>query len=105
MRGARLVGNTASRVCVEMRQRRMRASHGTTGTTNRRGVDMNKDIFKGQWKQLRGGVKKAWGNLTDDDLDRIDGDYDRFVGTVQERYGHAREDVERRIDEVFGGKT
>jgi uncharacterized protein YjbJ (UPF0337 family) len=65
---------------------------------------MNKDTFKGQWKQFRGSVKKAWGNLTDDDLDRVDGDYDRFVGTVQERYGHAREDVEKRIDELFGDK-
>jgi len=29
---------------------------------------MNKDIFKGKWKELRGSVKEKWGNLTDDDV-------------------------------------
>ena len=62
---------------------------------------MNKDIFKGQWKQFRGSVKSAWGKLTDDDLDRVDGDYDRFIGTLQERYGYAREEAEKRIAETL----
>ena len=31
---------------------------------------MNKDIFEGKWKQIRGEAKAWWGKLTDDDLDR-----------------------------------
>ena len=34
---------------------------------------MNWDIIKGNWKQFRGKVKETWGNLTDDELDVIDG--------------------------------
>ena len=34
---------------------------------------MNKDILKGQWKELKGEVKKKWGKLTDDDLLEIEG--------------------------------
>ena len=59
---------------------------------------MNADIFKGKWKQLRGDVKKWWGDLTDDDLDRIAGERDKLVGRIQERYGYAREQAEAEVD-------
>ncbi len=58
---------------------------------------MNADIFKGKWKQLRGDVKKWWGDLTDDDLDRIAGERDKLVGRIQERYGYAREQAEAEV--------
>jgi uncharacterized protein YjbJ (UPF0337 family) len=59
---------------------------------------MNADIFKGQWKQLRGEIKKWWGELTDDDLDIIEGERDKLVGRVQERYGYARDQAEAEVD-------
>ena len=31
---------------------------------------MNRDIFEGKWKEMRGQVKEWWGELTDDDLDK-----------------------------------
>jgi hypothetical protein len=34
---------------------------------------MNKDVLEGIWKQIRGEVKKWWGKITDEDLDRIAG--------------------------------
>ncbi|MFP4054514.1 MAG: CsbD family protein [Phycisphaerae bacterium] len=60
---------------------------------------MNKDTLKGQWHQAKGMVKKKWGKLTDDDLDKIDGDTERLVGKVQENYGLAREEAEKQVDE------
>jgi uncharacterized protein YjbJ (UPF0337 family) len=59
---------------------------------------MNKDIFEGKWKQMRGQVKGWWGKLTDDDLDRVGGKYDQFVGLIQEKYGYTRERVEDELD-------
>jgi uncharacterized protein YjbJ (UPF0337 family) len=59
---------------------------------------MNADIFKGKWKQLRGEVKQWWGDLTDDDLDKIAGERDKLVGRVQERYGYAKEQAEAEVD-------
>lgn len=58
---------------------------------------MNWDIIKGNWKQAKGEVKSQWGKLTDDDLTRIEGERDRLVGLVQERYGVAKDDAERQI--------
>ena len=37
---------------------------------------MNKDIFEGNWKQLKGKVQEQWGKLTNDDLDVIEGKRD-----------------------------
>jgi uncharacterized protein YjbJ (UPF0337 family) len=59
---------------------------------------MNRDIFEGKWKQLRGNIKKAWGDLTDDELDQIAGDHDRLVGKIQERYGYTRAEAEAEVD-------
>jgi uncharacterized protein YjbJ (UPF0337 family) len=56
---------------------------------------MNRDQFKGQWKQFKGELKKQWGKFTDDDLMQIEGDYDKFAGKVQERYGDKKEEVNR----------
>ncbi len=58
---------------------------------------MNKDILKGKWMQIRGDVKKMWGDLTDDDLTMIDGQKDKLVGKLQERYGYSRERAEQEV--------
>jgi uncharacterized protein YjbJ (UPF0337 family) len=60
---------------------------------------MNKDMLKGNWKQLSGKVKAQWGKLTDDDLDLIEGRADELAGKIQERYSVAREEAERQVDE------
>jgi uncharacterized protein YjbJ (UPF0337 family) len=62
---------------------------------------VNKDQFAGNWKQFKGDLKKQWGKLTDDDLLIIEGNYDKFEGRVQERYGDKKEEVKRWTDEWF----
>lgn len=60
---------------------------------------MNWDQVQGKWKQIKGSVKQQWGKLTDDDLDMVAGSKDKFIGVLQERYGLAREEAQRRADE------
>jgi uncharacterized protein YjbJ (UPF0337 family) len=62
---------------------------------------MNQAVFEGKWKQLRGQAKESWGKLTDDDLERVGGKYDQFVGLIQEKYGYTRE----RAEEEIGRRT
>ncbi len=59
---------------------------------------MNPDVLKGKWHQLKGDVKTKWGRLTDDDLGVVNGDVEKLVGRVQERYGYARDDAKREVD-------
>jgi uncharacterized protein YjbJ (UPF0337 family) len=61
---------------------------------------MNWDQVEGNWKQLRGKVREKWGDLTDDDLDRIAGRREQFVGKLQERCGYAKQQAEREVDEL-----
>ena len=69
----------------------------------------NRDILMGKWKQMRGMVRENWGKLTDNQIDQINGDYDRLVGVLQENYGYTREkamqEADRWIDNMNrGGK-
>jgi uncharacterized protein YjbJ (UPF0337 family) len=59
---------------------------------------MNEDILTGKWNQLKGEIKKQWGKLTDDELDQIEGQRDKLLGKMQEKYGYARFDAERELD-------
>jgi uncharacterized protein YjbJ (UPF0337 family) len=60
---------------------------------------MNWDQMEGKWKQMKGGVRKQWGKLTDDDLEFMAGSKDQFVGRLQERYGIAKEVAQKQADE------
>jgi uncharacterized protein YjbJ (UPF0337 family) len=62
---------------------------------------MNKDILQGKWRQMRGEMKKWWGQLTDDELDKIEGDQDKLLGLLQEKYGYTREKAEEEISRRF----
>ncbi|HWB89498.1 MAG TPA: CsbD family protein [Acidimicrobiia bacterium] len=54
--------------------------------------------WEGRWDQLKGKAKQAWGDLTDDDLDVVEGDYDELVGKLEERTGETREAIEARLN-------
>lgn len=60
---------------------------------------MNEDILKGKWRQIKGEVKSRWGKLTDDDVDRVEGDAEKLIGRVQERYGYQRDEAKREVDD------
>jgi uncharacterized protein YjbJ (UPF0337 family) len=60
---------------------------------------MNTDQMSGKWKQMKGAAKQQWGKLTDDDLQVIDGKREMLVGKLQERYGIAKEDAQKKADE------
>lgn len=64
---------------------------------------MNWDQIKGQWKQMKGSAQTKWGEITDDEMDKVEGDRERLVGKVQEKYGIAREDAEKSVDEWARG--
>jgi uncharacterized protein YjbJ (UPF0337 family) len=44
-------------------------------------------VFAGKWKQVRGQAKEWCGKFTDDDLERVEGRFERLVGVLQERSG------------------
>jgi uncharacterized protein YjbJ (UPF0337 family) len=64
---------------------------------------MSWDQIKGDWKQLTGKVKEKWGKLTDNELTTIAGQKDQMIGILQERYGYAKEQAEKELDDFTKG--
>ena len=62
---------------------------------------MNTDQVKGKWLQMKGEVRKQWGKLTDDDLDQVQGDAEKLMGKVQERYGYEKEQARDEVNRFF----
>jgi len=60
---------------------------------------MNWDQIKGDWKQLKGTVRERWGELTNDDVDRVAGEREQLIGRLQKRYGIARDKAEQQVDD------
>jgi uncharacterized protein YjbJ (UPF0337 family) len=61
-------------------------------------------LLKSQWKQLRGKAKEKWGDLTDDDLDKVDGQFDQLVGVIMEKYELTRAKAEAEIKSFLTSK-
>jgi uncharacterized protein YjbJ (UPF0337 family) len=61
---------------------------------------VNAQALQGQWNQIRGELKKKWGQLTDDDLRFANGNIDQLVGKIQQRTGEAREAIEQFLTEA-----
>jgi uncharacterized protein YjbJ (UPF0337 family) len=66
---------------------------------------MNEDTLKGQWNQLKGKVRQKWGELTNDDVNVIQGQSEQLVGLIQQRYGIARAEAERQVKEWLRDTT
>ena len=56
-----------------------------------------------QWTGFAGSARAHWNKLTDDDWQAITGTKGHLVGRIQKRYGIAREEAERQVDEWAGG--
>src|SRR5262249_51057411 len=61
---------------------------------------VNAQVLQGQWNQVRGELKKRWGQLTDDDLRFAGGNIDQLIGKIQQRTGEGREAIEQFLGEV-----
>lgn len=57
--------------------------------------------IKGNWNELKGKLKKKYGNLTDDDLIYIEGEEDKLVGKLQKKLGKTKEEVIDNLDEMI----
>jgi uncharacterized protein YjbJ (UPF0337 family) len=58
---------------------------------------MNWNQVEGNWKEFKGKVKETWGDLTDDEFERIAGKRDVLIGTIQKKYGIAQEEAEKQV--------
>jgi uncharacterized protein YjbJ (UPF0337 family) len=66
-----------------------------------RRVNMNEDILKGKWNEIKGGVKEKWGKLTDNDLTVVEGNKEKLLGLLQQKYGYAKDKAEQEYKDFI----
>ncbi|WP_299815844.1 CsbD family protein [uncultured Roseibium sp.] len=59
---------------------------------------MNWDQIEGNWREFKGKARVKWGELTDDELDKVEGRRTELAGLIQQKYGKTREEAEKEID-------
>lgn len=65
----------------------------------RKHMDWNR--VEGNWKEVQGKVKQKWAKLTDDDLTAINGQRQELEGRLQKRYGYAKDQARKDVDDWF----
>ncbi len=76
-------------------------STDTSRNNNEKEIYMNEDQVKGQWNQIKGKAKKAWGELTDNDFKMADGSADKLYGIIQKKFGDTKDAIKTKLDKLL----
>ena len=60
----------------------------------------NAQIFKGNWNEIKGQIREKWGDVTDDELDKVEGKSEQLVGVIQRNTGAARDEINKFISSI-----
>ena len=60
---------------------------------------LTREELQGQWTELKGKIRKQWGQITDDELQMVHGDAEQLVGLLQKRTGQTRQQLEQFLDQ------
>ena len=55
---------------------------------------------EGFLQQVRGRLRSAWGELTDDDMDKAGGNFEKLVGIIKEKTGQTEDAIRGRLDQI-----
>ncbi|HTO15279.1 MAG TPA: CsbD family protein [Edaphocola sp.] len=61
---------------------------------------MSEIKWKGRWNEIKGKVKAAYGDLTDDDLKYEEGKEQELIGRIQQKAGETKEKVENFLNSL-----
>ena len=64
-------------------------------------MTINENTTKGKWLEIKGEVQKAWGKLTNDELEKTKGDMKAISGLIQQRYGEAQKGYDDKLTGIF----
>ncbi len=64
-------------------------------------MNINEDIVKGKWMEVKGEVQKAWGKLTNDEIEETKGNVKAIAGLVQQKYGEDKAAFENKFQKIL----
>lgn len=66
---------------------------------------VNQEVLRGNWNSIVGMVKEKFGQITGDDLSKVDGNIEQFVGLLQRKTGQTKQQVEAFLEECCGNAS
>jgi uncharacterized protein YjbJ (UPF0337 family) len=57
--------------------------------------------IKGEWHQLKGMLKQKWGDLTNDDLEKTEGEKERLIGLLMKKYDMSHEIATKELSRYW----
>lgn len=61
---------------------------------------VNEQTMEGNWNEVKGGIRRRWGQLTNDDLNSFNGSVEELIGLIQRKTGEARERIEQHLHQI-----
>jgi uncharacterized protein YjbJ (UPF0337 family) len=58
---------------------------------------------EGRFDRVKGKARSIWGDLTDDDFEKAQGDTENLIGRIKEKTGESTEDIRRKLGDIFDG--
>ena len=59
---------------------------------------------EGRFDRVKGKARSIWGDLTDDDFEKAQGDTENLIGRIKEKTGESTEDIRRKLGDIFDGE-
>ncbi len=63
-----------------------------------------KTEIQGNWHELKGMIKEKWGEITDNELDEINGQREKLLGMLMKKYSLNQVSAESAIDQFWHKK-
>ncbi len=60
----------------------------------------NAQTLKGNWNEVKGKIQERWGEVTGDELDKVEGKADQLIGLIQKKTGVAEEEINNFVSSI-----
>lgn len=62
---------------------------------------LTQDQILGKWKEFKGGVRNLWGEISEEELDRTQGNISQVKGLVSQKYDEGQEVIQEKMDRLL----
>ena len=56
---------------------------------------------EGRFDRVKGRARSIWGDLTDDDFDKAQGNVENLIGRIKEKTGETAEEIRQKLGDIF----
>jgi len=61
---------------------------------------ISKQELQGRWTEVKGGIREKWGQISDDEFDKVGGNVDQLIGLIERKSGETRRNIESFLEDA-----